>query len=213
MAIWRLKFVATCCNVTRFIGLRIAKERATCRNFSAFHFVADQVSVSNICQYIWHQTLKNLTQDNMVFVLSLILLGQAAAVVCLNGRNLSPGHKKKRSQKCTHSWSFITKGCTFIGPTNAFRKAVLETVCGTSIINVKQKPSKCRAANKTEPWKKQLRLQLSSKTVTTNSFRRQSLSFKVVITEKETKTKPKVFVTTKKKKTLFKTVGEKATLN
>lgn len=35
----------------------------------------------------------------MVFVLSLILLGQAAAVVCLNGRNLSPGHKKKKDHK------------------------------------------------------------------------------------------------------------------
>lgn len=38
---------------------------------------------------------------------------------------------------------------------------------------------------KTEPSNKQLRLQLSSKPVTTNSFRQQSLSFKVIITEKD----------------------------
>jgi hypothetical protein len=69
------------------------------------------------------------------------------------------------------------------------------------------------APNKTEPSNKQLRLQLSSKPVTTNSFRQQSLSCKVIIAEKKTKTKPKVFVTTKKKNTLLKTLGENAILN
>jgi hypothetical protein len=60
---------------------------------------------------------------------------------------------------------------------------------------------------------KQLRLQLSSETVTTNSFRQQSLSFKVIITEKKTENQTKSNCEHKKKNTLFKTLGKNATLN
>jgi hypothetical protein len=135
-----------------------------------------------------------------------ILLEQAAALTCWNSRNLSSGHTKMITKM--HSFlKFYHKRRTFIGPT----KRLPECSLGDSMCYIHQKPNPCSPPNKTEPSNKELRLQLSYKPLTTNSFRQQSLSFKVIITEKRRKPNQKYLWPPKN--IMFKTLRENATLN